>query len=151
MAVLKSGIVLADDEQLVAEIEAEMLPLGTNLVTQLTMMGQRILAKLTGSKMKGYMIVTNKRIIVVEDAISCFVFKTNHSVDYIFSHHVRSLGYQKAPMLCGLFCPEYSVYLTTLTKGWQFVVKGGDEASISKVTDAVSLFLSNASAKNEVL
>lgn len=151
MATTKSGIVLSENEELITEIEAEMLPLGTSIITQVFMIFQRIIAKITGTKMKGYMVVTNKRVIIVEDKVVCWVFKTNHSVDYIFAHHVRSLGYQKAPMICGLFCPEYSVYLSTLTKGWQFVVKGADEATVSKATDAISLFLSSASAKNEVM
>jgi hypothetical protein len=147
MAVLESGIVLAEGEELISEIVAEMFPRGNGLLGKLISGCQKLIAKLTGTKLKGYMVVTNKRVIVITDSIVCWCVNVSHSVDYIFAHHVRSLGYQRAPT-CGLFCPEYSIYLTTFTSGWEFVVKGADEASISKAVGAISYFLSGTSAKS---
>ncbi|WP_461248730.1 hypothetical protein, partial [Treponema sp. R6D11] len=69
MATLASGIALADGENLVMEIEAELWATSSNPIAQFFGAIQRFFALIFGFKQKGFVVITNKRVVEVKTII----------------------------------------------------------------------------------
>ena len=70
MSKLKSGIVLSEGEELILEMEAELWASSSNIIARVIGAIARIFALLFGIKKKGYVILTNKRVIEVRQSIA---------------------------------------------------------------------------------
>ena len=65
MEKLKSGVVLTEGETLVAELEAELWATSANPFAKLVGQVVKFINLILGNKRKGYVVITNKRVIEV--------------------------------------------------------------------------------------
>lgn len=85
MAELKSGVILMEGEALVAELEAELWATSSNPVAQTLGDITKFISGILGFKKKGFLVITNQRVVEVFDQINCYVFNTGRTVKYL--HH----------------------------------------------------------------
>jgi len=135
MSTTKSGIVLQDGEQVVVELEAELWATSANLIARILGAIRRILALICGYKMKGFLVVTNKRVIEVSTQIACYVFTVGRQVKYVMPNSIMEVGYNRAAtFLC--CCPAYHLYYQGHTQLTSILLKGADEAEATRVCNA---------------
>jgi hypothetical protein len=135
MATLASGLMLAEDEKLIMEIEAELWATSSNPLSRLFGEVQRIFSMLLGFKKKGYLVITDKRVVEVSTQINCWVITTGRQVKYVLPSSVKEIGYEKTAT-CGFFCPAYYLYYESFTQLTRIVLKGADEGGALKAANA---------------
>jgi len=135
MAQLKSGFKLAEDEELVMELEAELWATSTNPIAKMIGEFWRIIAKILGFKMHSFIIVTNKRVVEVSDRVALYVFKTGRHVKYVVPNSVKEIGYVRKST-CWVFCPTYYLYYDAHTQSTLIQMKDADEAAALKASNA---------------
>jgi hypothetical protein len=135
MATLKSGVALAEGENLVMEIEAELWSTSSNPISQFFGAIQRILALIFGFKQKGFIVITNKRVVEVKTLISCWCITVGKVVKYILPSSVKEVGYTRKAT-CGCFCPAYYLYYESFTQFTPVLLKGVDESGALKAANA---------------
>ena len=135
MAELKSGIILQDGEELVAEIEAELWAASANPIAKALGNIQRIVCGILGTKKKGFVVITNKRVVEVSSLIQCFKFETAHQVKFLLPSSVKEVGYTKEAS-CGMFCPAYHLYYETFTNTTSVLLKVATDEEAQKLVDA---------------
>lgn len=133
MANLKSGVVLAEGEELVVELEAELWASSSNVIARFFGEIWRVIALILGIKKKGYVVITTKRVIEVRQDIACWVFNVGKSVKYVLPASVKEVGYVKSGTCLGCFCQSYTLYYDAFTQRTAIQLKGMYE------TDAVNL------------
>ncbi|MDR0321625.1 MAG: hypothetical protein LBI28_08985 [Treponema sp.] len=143
MATLASGVKLADGENLVMEIEAELWATSSNPISQLLGGLSRVFSKILGFKKKGYWVITDKRVIEVSTQINCWCITTDRHVKFVLPSSVKEIGYTKTPT-CGLFCPVYYLYYESFTQRSAVQLKGTDETGAAKAADAFYAAISHA-------
>jgi len=135
MAKLKSGIDLADGEKLVIELEAELWATSSNPLARALGEIKRIIAMILGFKKKGFLVITNKRVIEVGTQIACYLFTVGRQVKYVVPNSVLEIGYnRKATCFC--LCPAYYLYYQGHTQLTSVLLKGADEPEALRVTNA---------------
>jgi hypothetical protein len=134
MAELKSGLLLNSNETLVLEIEAELWATSSNPIAQLFGGIRRFFAAIFGYKKKGFVVVTNQRVVIVEKRITCYCFDRGKIVKYILPSSLKEVGYKKFAT-CGCFCPAYHLYFDAFTEHHDVLLKGVNEAGAQKVCD----------------
>jgi len=135
MAELKSGIILQDGEELVAEIEAELWASSANPIAKALGNIQRIICGILGTKKKGFVVITNKRVVEVSNLVQCYVFNVAHEVKYLLPSSVKEIGYTKEAS-CGMFCPAYHLYYETFTNTTSVLLKVATDEEAQKLVDA---------------
>jgi len=145
MAGLASGVVLADGEQLVMEIEAELWASSSNPIAQLLGNIAKFCAKICGFKMKSFLVVTDKRVIQVGTQILCWCITAGRQVKYVLPSSVKEIGYNRVAT-CGAFCPAYYLYYDSFTQRSSFQLKGSDEAGAAKAATAFYNAIARANA-----
>ncbi len=135
MASLASGITLAEDEKLVMEIEAELWATSSNPIARLLGELNRIIAMILGFRKKGFLVITDKRVIEVLTQINCYIFTTGRQVKYVLPSSVKEIGYTKVAT-CGIFCPAYHLYYEGFTQRTDVLLKGADEAGALQAANA---------------
>ena len=143
MANLKSGIVLSQGENVIAELEAELWAASANPIAKLIGNIQRIVARIFGHKRKGYLVITDKRVIEVVKIIDCYVFNTGSEVKYVLPSSVKEIGYTKAST-CGVFCPAYHLYYDSHTQLTSVQLDTNDENEVLRIVDAFYKTISNS-------
>jgi hypothetical protein len=135
MAALASGIALADGENLVMEIEAELWATSSNPIAQFFGAVQRFFAAIFGVKQKGFVVITNKRVVEVKTIIRCWCITVGKTVKYVLPSSVKEVGYTRKAT-CGCFCPAYYLYYESFTQSTPILLKGVDEAGALKAANA---------------
>jgi hypothetical protein len=132
---LRSGVILTEGEVVVAELEAELWATSGDPISRLIGSIYRFIAWLLGHRRKGYLVITNKRVVEVTAITTCYVFTTDKVVKYILPSSVREVGYTKEST-CGVFCPAYHLYYEAQTQRTSILLKTGDEAEAQRLVDA---------------
>ncbi|MCL2792399.1 MAG: hypothetical protein FWD87_04840 [Spirochaetaceae bacterium] len=135
MAKLKSGIDLADGEKLVIELEAELWATSSNPIAQFIGTIRRIIALIFGFKQKGFLVITNKRVIEVSTQIGCYVFTVGRQIKYVVPNSVLEIGYNRKAT-CFFLCPAYYLYYQGHTQLTTILLKGADEPEALRVSNA---------------
>jgi hypothetical protein len=127
MSKLYSNIDFLENENIIADVEAELWASSSNIIARVFGAIARIFALLFGIKKKGYVILTNKRVIEVRQNISCWCFNTGKEVKYVLPNSVKEVGYVKVGTVCGCFCQAYSLYYDAFTQRTVIQLKGMHE------------------------
>ncbi len=135
MADTKSGIVLSEGETLVMELEAELWAESSNPIAQVLGSIRRVIAMIFGFRCKGFVVITNKRVVEVYNEISCYVFNTARRVKYLLPSSIKEVGYNKTAT-CGFFCPAYHLYYDAFTQRRSVLLAALDDAEAQKVVDS---------------
>ncbi|GHV96768.1 hypothetical protein AGMMS50293_30880 [Spirochaetia bacterium] len=135
MAALQSGIILNEGETLIVELEAELWATSSNPIAQLIGTIRRIISAILGFKKKGFVVITDKRVIEVYNQIQCYVINTGKHVKYLLPSSIMEAGYSKKAT-CGFFCPAYYFYYQGHTQTTSILLKGADEARAQQIVDA---------------
>lgn len=136
MANLKSGIILGDDEKLVMELEAELWATSSNPIARAFGFVLRIIYFIFGFKLKGYLVITDKRVIEVRAAKACWIFNRSKDIKYVLPSSVKEVGYIKEGTVCGCFCQAYYFYYESWTQRTALMLTALDEAEAKAVVDA---------------
>ena len=135
MSNLKSGILLSEGETLVMELEAELWATSSNPIAQVLGTIQRILAMIFGFRKKGFLVVTNKRVVEVSTQIGFYCITMGRQVKYVLPSSVKEIGYTKsATFFC--FCPAYYLYYDSFTQRTPIQLKGANEEDALKAANA---------------
>ena len=145
MSKLKSGVILDTDENLVVELEAELWASSQNPIAKLIGTVTRLINLLLGFKRRGYIVITDKRVIAVTQYISLWVFNTGKGVKYVLPSSVKEVGYTKEGTCLGCFCQAYSLYYDSFTQRTSVLLPVSSEAETKKIVDAFY----NAISKNQ--
>ena len=142
MAQLKSGLELKDGETLVMELEAELWATSANPFAQALGSIRRFFAMILGFRHKGFLVITDKRVVEVYNVISCYVFNTGRRVKYLLPTSVKEVGYTKEAT-CGCFCPSYHLYYESFTQSTSVLLSATSDAEAQKVVDCFYSAISN--------
>lgn len=135
MADLKSGLILENGESLVMEIEAELWATSSNPIAMLIGKIKKFIARILGHKVKGFLVITNKRVVEVSNVIQCYCFNVGRTVKYILPSSVKEIGYRKETTF-GCCCPAYYLYYEGFTEVTSVLLSGADEITAQKTVDA---------------
>jgi hypothetical protein len=135
MATLASGIMLAEDEKLVMEIEAELWATSSNPIARFFGAIQRVLAMICGFRKKGFWVITDKRVVEVSVRVMCWCITTGRQIKYVLPSSVKEIGYTRSAT-CGCCCPAYHLYYDSFTQRSAVLLKGADEAGALKAANA---------------
>lgn len=135
MGNLKSGIVLAEGENVVIELEAELWAESSNPISKLIGKVTRFIAWLCGHRRKGFLVITDRRVVEVVSITNCYIFNTDKMVKYVLPSSVKEVGYIKGTT-CGLFCPAYHLYYESHTQSTSIQLQTGDEREAQHIVDA---------------
>jgi len=136
MAELKSGLVLAAGENLVMELEAEMWASSQNPIAKLLGSIMKFLNLLIGNKRKGYIVITDKRVVEIVEFKACWVLTLGKTVKYLLPSSVKEVGYTKEGVCFGCFCQSYNLYYDAFTQRTSVLLPVSEEAEAQKVVDA---------------
>ena len=135
MATLESGITLAGDEKLVMEIEAELWASSSNPIAQFLGAIQKFCARILGFRKKGYLVITDKRVVEVSTQNACWCITVGRQIKYVLPSSVKEIGYTKQAT-CFCFCPAYYLYYEGFTQRTAILLKGADEARALETANA---------------
>jgi hypothetical protein len=130
-----SGVVLQDGESLVVELEAELWATSSNPIAQALGSFKKAFARIIGIKKHGYLVITNKRVIITFSDVLCWCINTAKIVKYILPSSVKEIGYTKTAT-CGMFCPAYNLYFEGFTESFNILLKKADEDQAAKIATA---------------
>ena len=135
MAQLKSGLALNEGENLVMELEAEFFAGSSNPIAQFIGNVQKFILKILGTKLKGYLVITDQRVVEVYSYVRCYIFNVSKTVKCLLPSSIKEVGYKKQAT-CGFFCPAYYLYYDAHTQHTEIQLSAFDEGEASKVVDA---------------
>jgi hypothetical protein len=136
MAELKSGLILAEGEKLVMELEAEMWASSQNPLAKLWGTIVKFLNLLLGNKRQGYIIITDKRVVELVEFKALWIFTAGKNVKYLLPSSVKEVGYTKEGVCFGCFCQSYNLYYDAFTQRTSVLLPVSEEAEAQKVVDA---------------
>lgn len=147
MSDLKSGVILSEDESLVMEIEAEFWATSSNPIVMFFARIRKFIAKILGYRVNGFLVITNKRVVEVNNTFECYCFNTGTTVKYLLPSSVKEIGYIRKTT-CGCFCPAYYLYYQGFTQTTQILLSGADEETAQKTVDAFYKAIAAAQTEN---
>ncbi len=127
---MASKVTLLPGEQVVFELEADFWNIGNNPIQKALGKCIKFINKILGHRIKGYLTVTNKRVVETTEEIVCYCIPTNRSMKVVLPHSVKEVGY-KMERICGYFCPTYFFYYEGTTQSTLIQVEGGDDAKLT--------------------
>lgn len=142
----KSDIVLSPGEEIILELEAELWASSSNPIARLFGAVLRIIYMILGIRAKGFVVLTNKRIVEQRQNILCWCFNAAKEVKYVLPSSVKEVGYAREATFCGCFCQAYTFYYDAFTQRTSILLKGADEDEAIKVTNAFYNFIEKANA-----
>ena len=143
MATLASGITLTEDEKLVMEIEAELWASSSNPIARMIGEVQKFIAKILGIRRKGFLVITDKRVVEVGVTIMCWCVTVGRQVKYVLPSSIKEIGYTRSStFFC--FCPAYFLYYEGFTQRTSVMLKGADENGALKAANAFYAAISHA-------
>lgn len=135
MGNLKSGILLQEGENVVIELEAELWAESANPIAKLIGKIQRFIAWIFGHRRKGFLVITDRRVVEIVSITNCYVFNTDKMVKYVLPSSVKEVGFIKGTT-CGLFCPAYHLYYESHTQSTSILLQTNDEREAQSIVDA---------------
>jgi hypothetical protein len=145
MATLKSGVMLAENENLVMEIEAELWASSSNPIARFIGAIYKFFAMIFGIRKKGFVVITDKRVVEVRTNVACWCIPVGRTVKYVLPSSVKEVGYSRKAT-CGCFCPRYELYYQAFTEFTPIQLKGADEAGALKAANAFYAAIVHAQA-----
>lgn len=136
MANLKSGLILGEGENLVMELEAELWASSSNPIAKMIGSVTKFLNFLLGNRRKGFVVITNKRVVEVVQFKALWVLNAGKNVKYLLPSSVKEVGYTKEGTCFGCFCQSYNLYYDAFTQRTSVLLSDVDEAGAQKVVDA---------------
>jgi hypothetical protein len=133
---LKSGVVLKENETLVMELEAELWAKSSNPIARFLGSIYKLIALILGIKRHGYVVITDQRVIEVTCVKSCWIFDTSKKITYIMPASIKEVGYTKEATFLGCFCHAYTLYYEGWTQGTSVLLKGADEKEAQRIVEA---------------
>lgn len=133
---LKSGLVLGEKEELVMELEAELWATSQNPIAKLIGKIRKLFALLLGFRRRGFLVITNKRVVEVVQSQGLWVFNLGKNVKYVLPSSVKEVGYTKEGTCLGLFCQSYNLYYESFTQLTSVLLPVSDEKEAQNVVDA---------------
>lgn len=143
MADLKSGLALLPGEQVIVELEAELWAESPNPLAKLIGGIQRVVARIFGHRRKGFLVITDRRVVEVLNIYNCYVFNTDKAVKYVLPSSVKEVGYVKGTT-CGVFCPAYHLYYDSHTQRTSIQLQTAEEAEVLRIVDAFYNTIANS-------
>jgi hypothetical protein len=143
MAILASGVTLAENENLVMEIEAELWATSSNPIARLLGSIKRVISMILGFRKQGFLVITDKRVVEVSTQINCWCITTGRQIKYVMPSSVKEIGYNRAAT-CGFFCPVYHLYYESFTQRTVVQLKGADENGALKAANAFYAAITHA-------
>lgn len=144
MATLASGIMLSENEKLVMEIEAELWASSSNPIARFIGAILKFLSMIIGLRKKGFLVITDRRVVEVSTQIACWCFTVGRQVKYVLPSSVKEIGYTKSAT-CFCFCPAYYLYYESFTQRTAVQLKDADESGALKAANAFYAAISHAS------
>lgn len=141
---LQSGLVLDAGEDLVMELEAELWAASSNVFARLWGTVIKFINLLLGNRRKGFLVITNKRVVEVIQFRACWVFNVGKNVRYVLPSSVKEVGYTKEGTCFGCFCQSYNLYYDAFTQRTSVLLTVDSDAEAQKVVDAFYRAISNA-------
>lgn len=141
---LQSGLVLDAGEDLVMELEAELWSASSNVFARLWGTVIKFVNLLLGNRRKGFLVITNKRVVEVIQFRACWVFNVGKNVRYVLPSSVKEVGYTKEGTCFGCFCQSYNLYYDAFTQRTSVLLTVDSDAEAQKVVDAFYRAISNA-------
>ena len=142
---MKSGLKLREGENVIVELEAELWATSSNPIARFFGEIIRIINLIFGIKRYGYLVITDQRVVEVEDTKACWVFDMVKHIKYVLPSSVKEVGYiKKSTILC--FCKAYYLYYDSHTQRTSILLKGADEIEAQKIVDAFFNTISKANA-----
>jgi hypothetical protein len=135
MSNLKSGLVLQDGEQVVVELEAELWSVSGNPIARFFGKLHRIISGFLGYRKKGFLVITDRRVVEILTIYQCYVFNTDKHVKYVLPASVREVGFTRETT-CGVFCPEFKLYYEANTQSTSILLPTNDEKECQRYVDA---------------
>lgn len=137
MANLRSGVVLNPDENLVMELEAELWATSANPIAKFIGSLRKLLSLLLGFKRKGFLVITDKRVVEIIQVKALWVFNMGKNVRYVLPSSVKEVGYYKEGTCCGCFCQAYHFYYESFTQRTSILLADVDnEDGAQRVVDS---------------
>ncbi|MDR1761122.1 MAG: hypothetical protein LBR55_01595 [Bacteroidales bacterium] len=136
MSNLKSGLILNEGENLVMELEAELWASSSNPLAKLAGSVMKFLNLLLGNKRRGFIVITNKRVVEIIQFKALWVLNVGKNVKYLLPSSIKEVGYIKEGTCCGCFCQSYNLYYDAFTQRTSVLLSDVDEAGAQKVVDA---------------
>ena len=124
---LKSGIILNENENLVMELEAELWATSSNPIARLFGFLLKLLYFLFGIRRKGYVVITDQRVVEVTATKACWVFNVGKRTTYLLPASIKEVGYLKEGTFLGCFCQAYTLYYEGWTQRTSVLLKGVNE------------------------
>lgn len=137
MTNLKSGLVLNEEENLVMELEAELWASSSNFIAKIIGMIIKFINLILGNKRKGFVVITDKRVVEIVEFKALWVFNVGRTVKFLLPSSVKEVGYSKEGTFCGCFCQSYNLYYDAFTQRTSVLLSDIDsEAEAQKVVEA---------------
>mgnify|MGYP003562514587 FL=1 len=133
---LKSGIVLAENENLVMELEAELWATSQNPIAQIIGQIKKLIGLFFGIKREGFIVITDQRVVEVIQHKACWVLNTGKVVTYLLPNSIKECGYTKEGTVCGCFCQAYTFYYAGWTQRTAIMLKDADEKEAQGVVES---------------
>jgi len=148
MAGLASGVELAEGENLVMEIEAELWATGSSPIARFIGGIKKFIAMIFGFRKRGFLIITDKRVVEVSEQIGYWCVVTGRQVKNVMPNSVKEIGCVKAAM-CGCFCHAHYLYYVGATQRTSIQMKGADESAVFKAAEAFYAVICAAEADGQ--
>ena len=136
MAELKSKFVLAEGEKLVIELEAELWATSQNPIAKAIGAIQKFCALLIGNKRKGYVIITDKRVVVIRQDKMCWCLNAGKFVKYVLPSSVKEVGYLQKGSFLGCFCQSFYLYYDSFTDHSEVLLPISEEKEAQAIVEA---------------
>lgn len=140
---LKSGIILNENENLVMELEAELWATSSNPIARLFGFLLKLLYFLFGIRRKGYVVITAQRVVEVTATKACWVFNVGKRTTYLLPASIKEVGYLKEGTFLGCFCQAYTLYYEGWTQRTSVLLKGVNEKEAQQIVDSFYKALGN--------
>ena len=137
MTQLDSGVILNEGENLVAELEAELYASSGDPISRFIGKIVRFIKYwIFGWRQKGFLVITDQRLIEVSNEKSCWCFETGSHLKYVLPSSVKEVGYIKeATFLC--FCDAYHLYYDAFTQRTTVLLPTNDEEEAQALVDKI--------------
>lgn len=112
----KSNLTLNPNEEIIVELEAELWATSSNVIAKFIGFIWRMIALIFGIRRKGYLVITNQRVVEISHNFACWVFNTGREIKYVLPSSIKELGYIKEGTFCGCFCQAYHLFYESYTQ-----------------------------------
>ncbi len=123
-------VTLLPGEQIAFQLEADFWNIGNNPIQKAFGKIQRAINKILGYRVKGFLTVTNMRVIETKEEIICYCIPANRSMKVVLPQSVKEVGYVME-RICGMFCPTYYFYYEGFTQSTLIQIAGGTDEQLT--------------------